>query len=92
MEEKKKRGGHREGAGRPPLSEEERQRRALERRQKIVKLRMTFDVESETIVERINLAAENVGVSRSEWLRDLVMNALGEMEKGQMTPPLDHNA
>lgn len=86
MEEKKKRGGRRKGAGRPPLSEEERQRRALERRQKIVKLRMTFDVESETIVERINLAAENAGVSRSEWLRDLVMNALGEMEKGQMNP------
>ena len=83
MEEKKKRGGRRVGAGRPPLSEEERQRRALERRQKIVKLRMTFDVESETIVERINLAAENAGVSRSEWLRDLVMNALGEVEKGR---------
>ena len=83
MEEKKKRGGRRKGAGRPPLSEEERQRRALERRQKIVKLRMTFVVESETIVEQINLAAENAGVSRSEWLRDLVMNALGEVEKGR---------
>ena len=44
---------------------------------------MTFDVESETIVEQINLAAENAGVSRSEWLRDLVMNALGEVEKGR---------
>lgn len=83
MEEKKKRGGRRKGAGRPPLSEEERQRRALERRQKSVKLRITFDVESETIVDQINLAAENAGVSRSEWLRDLVMNALGEVEKGR---------
>lgn len=79
--EEKKQGGRRPGAGRPRLSDEERQKKAQERRRNVLARRLIFDVEEESIVERINLAAASAGISRSEWLREAVMLALNAADK-----------